>query len=121
MQAAEQVLCGLPMRSPICFGRGGFHGPVQVSFTHAITMQASKWQRGFTQTYRYTGAVMTMCESGLFAGCRLYWWFQSEHHAVFADGFIWKRKLDEAYNFFNVTKLKLTLLATRIASFFDKL
>ena len=31
----------------------------------------------------------------------IYWWFWSEHHAVtvFTDGFIWKRKLDEAYNF----------------------
>ena len=65
LQSAEQVLCGLPMRSPIRLGREGFRGPVQISFTQAwkwsqqaTVMQASRWQHGFVQTYHYAGAVM---------------------------------------------------------------
>ena len=63
MQAAERVLYGLLVRSPIRFGRGGFCGPVQ-----ATAMQASRWLHGFMQTYHYAGTVMTMYESGLYAG-----------------------------------------------------
>ena len=99
MQAAERVLYGLPVRSPIRFGRGGFCGPVQVSFVQATAMQASRCQRGFMQTYHYAGAVMTMYESGLYAGYILVVSVRASRMTVFSDGFIWKRKLDEVYKF----------------------